>query len=354
MRVVHLPFNVASQIGITVGALRRLGVEARGLIATDKKIYSSEGLEDLSRLRSDTPRFSPRWMYDRVSGISHLFRALHGADVIHYHYGLKAALLRERDLRWVGTLRRLKLITFWGSDIRVPEIEARDNPYYARVWRDPAVYTPRESAERSREIQEFYASRGFHCVVGSENMVAYVDRNIFPTFHVVRCAIRLEEFLPSYPDPDRRRPLLVHSPSDPGVKGTAAVLAAIDALQRRGLEFEFQLVQNMARAEALTVLRSADIFLDQFVLGAHGMAAIEAMAFGKTVVGYIRPTIPYLPELPIVTATQDNLADVLEPLIVDGARRHEIGVRSRRYAEQYHDAPVIAKQLVGLYQDLRG
>jgi hypothetical protein len=54
--------------------------------------------------------------------------------------------------------------------------------------------------------------------------------------------------------------------------------------------------------------------------------------------------------LPIINATQDNLADVLEPLLRDGELRHEIGKRSRVYVEKYHDAIKLAYRLVDIYQ----
>jgi hypothetical protein len=274
--------------------------------------------------------------------------------VVHYHYGGATALPGSRDLQWSSMLKRTRLVTFWGSDIRNPEIEARDNPYYVKLWQDAAAYTPSESRDRSLRTQALYATYGFHCVLGSDDMIAYVSPEIFPTYTVIRCGIRLDNLLPEYPNHERRRPTLVHSPSDTTVKGTAAVLAAVETLRRRKLDFDFILVKNVARSRALSILRSADLFLDQFMLGAHGMASVEAMAFGKPVVCFIKPSIPYPEDLPIVNATQDTLADVLERLILDGSLRHDLGLRSRRYAERYHDAREIARQLLQLYQTLAG
>jgi glycosyltransferase involved in cell wall biosynthesis len=163
----------------------------------------------------------------------------------------------------------------------------------------------------------------------------------------------LPEFDSNPPDPARNRPVIVHSPSAPNAKGTPAVLAAIEGLRDR-FDFDFQLIQGMPRRQALEMVRDADIFLDQFVLGSYGMAALEAMALGKPVLCYIKPSLAtqYPSDLPIVNATQESLTDVLARLLADGAQRHEIGLCSRAYVERYHDAIKIASELKGIYGDL--
>lgn len=78
------------------------------------------------------------------------------------------------------------------------------------------------------------------------------------------------------------------------------------------------------------------------------------MALGKPAVCYIKPSlVPRYPQdCPIVNANQDNLAEVLGSLLDDGQRRHDIGRRSRAYVEKYHDAHSIARELVGIYEQL--
>ena len=184
-------------------------------------------------------------------------------------------------------------------------------------------------------------------------MIPYVFPDIFPTCHLVRCGIRLDEFEPAYPDPERHRPVIVHAPSDKGSKGSAVVLAAVETLRSRKLEFDFVLVTGTARSQSLDTVRRSDVYLDQFVSGSHGMATVEAMALGKPVVCYIKPSVSYPTDLPIVNATAEGLADALEPLLVNGELRRDIGLRSRQYAEKYHDATLIARQLVELYGSLQ-
>jgi hypothetical protein len=75
------------------------------------------------------------------------------------------------------------------------------------------------------------------------------------------------------------------------------------------------------------------------------------MALGTPVVVYVQPSMlaHHPPEIPIVNATVDNIAEVLESLIQDGQRRYELGVRSREYVQKYHDADVLARELLDIY-----
>jgi len=354
MRVLHLPVNISSQTQITVQAMRDFGIQARGLVANPALVQSSESLERYYDTQPFPRRYSLRWFRYHVAAVTRVLAAIKWADVVHYHYGGAHALPFKLDLFWTCALNKPRLINFWGSDIRIPEIERRDNPYYARRDRTYERWAG-QSYEQSRRLQTYYARHGFGCVISSETMLAHVQTDLFPTFHFVRGSVNLSKMQPRYPDPSRQRVVIAHSPSDPVVKGTSSVLAAVGTLRsKRGLDFDFVLIQNTPRQEALEILRGADIYLDQFVISGYGMAAIEAMALGKVVVSYIAPSVAsqYPSDLPIVNATQDNLAEVLEELLKDGNRREELAKQGRAYVEKYHDARQNVRQLVSIYESL--
>jgi glycosyltransferase involved in cell wall biosynthesis len=120
------------------------------------------------------------------------------------------------------------------------------------------------------------------------------------------------------------------------------------------MDFDFVLNVGTPHDQALGIVRRADVFLDQFVTGGYGVAAIEAMALGKPVVCYVKPSLAsqYPSDQPIVNANQDNLATVLESLLKDGQLRAELGRRSRAYVERHHDAHKIAHHLMEIYRQL--
>jgi glycosyltransferase involved in cell wall biosynthesis len=345
VRVLHLPFNIASIPSHTVRGLRQIGVEAYGLMLGNALVQSADGLKVIEPV---SRRKVYRWIWRSFRWLYNYLKWVAWADVIHWYFGTPV-LPWGLDLKYIKALGKPGVVEWLGSDIRIPEIEFEDNPYYKAAFYSGYEYQF-ESLQRSRQIQKKFAEAGFASIV-PVCMLRYVQADICPRVYVVPQRIVLSDYNPAYPDPAVTRPLIVHAPTAPIAKGTPAVLKAIERLKTK-YNFEFRLIHGMSRNEALQVVQRADIFLDQFVVGDHGMAALEAMAFGKPVVCYIKPSMidKYPPDLPIINATQDNLADVLEPLLKDGELRHEIGKCSRAYVEKYHDAIRLAYRLVDIYQ----
>ena len=351
MRVLHLPYNVASQIDTMVRALRDVGVETRGLVLDSAPIVSSESVETYSLI--SRRRHPVRGMIRTACWWSTVMKALRWADVVHWRWGGRggAALPWDADLRYLALVDKPRLIDFCGSDIRIPEIASLDNAYIAKAYEQGDI-RPR-TRERSVANQACFARHGFRCILRRRELIPYLQKEWFPAPFLVESPVVLSEFEPKYPDPAEPRPLVVHCPSNKGTKGTSAVLRAIERL-RGDHEFDFQLIHDVERRKALTAMRECDVMIDQLVIGEYGNAALEAMALGKPTVCFIKASLlaQYPPSFPIVNANQDNLVEVLGQLLHDGKRRHQIGRRSREYIEKHHDARKVAKHLVDIYEQL--
>jgi len=350
MRVLHLGANTASQMDVTVAALNRIGVEARGMCLYGKPIQSIANIEILrtdkkiSTLPDKLIGFY-RW-WEKVSS------AIRWADVVHCYFGSRVGPL-DFDLWYISRKKKGRLIEFLGSDIRTENVAAAGNPYLSRLLeQDQAKYII--SYEASRNRQKRYSKYGFRCATSDPELIECVMPDLFPSYYLLRARVDISKFEPLYPDPNKRRPLLVHMPSNELLKGTSAVLGAVEKLHE-DFDFDFRMVQGLEHTEALEMLKSCDLMLDQFVIGTHGVASIEAMAFGKPVISYIKPA--YLsrlpPDFPIINATQDNLIEVTSILLRNQSKLAEIGKLSRAYVEKYHSADTIARQLLSIYHELQ-
>ena len=350
MRVLHLPVNIASQVSITVRALRDIGIEARGLVLNNSPIQGSEGIETYEVV--SRRRHPVRGVLQTLPWWCAFQSAIRWADVVHWHFGSRVLPI-DLDLKYIAFLNKARIVEFFGSDIRISEMASADNPYWAKMCQEypELVHGDRE---RSLKTQRRFSQHGFECLCGGYELPAYIQEEMFPSpYNRIRARLIISDFDPKYPDPGERRPVVVHAPSHKAKKGTKAVLRAIDQLKCR-YEFDFKLVHGVERSRALEIVRNCDIMVDQFIGGEHGVAALEAMAFGKPVLCYIKPSLvaKYPSDFPIVNANQDNLAQVLGPLLEDGQRRREIGRQSRAYVVKHHDAHQIARQLVTIYQEL--
>ena len=312
MNVLHLPFNNASQISATVRALKNIGIETRGLVSDNATMLDPAGTEDLVKPVSRR-RHPIRGTLQILALRRTVLDAIRWAEVVHWHSGW--ALPQADDVRWAARLGKVRVVEFWGSNIRIPRIASADNPFTAKMYRD-APELAHGAEEKSLRLQRMFARYGVACLIPGPELAAYIDPALFPSPSRTRPRLLLEDFRPTYPVPDKPRPLVVHAPSNKAKKGTDCVLNVINRL-RRTHAFDFRLLHGVLRSEALEIVRSCDVFLDQFNCGDHGLACLEAMAFGKPTVCYIKPSVvsEYPSDCAIVNASQDNLCAVLKALL---------------------------------------
>jgi len=151
--------------------------------------------------------------------------------------------------------------------------------------------------------------------------------------------------IPEAPMPSNRVPVILHAPNHRYVKGTPELIAAVDALHASGIECDLRLVEGVAREQALRMYGEADIIADQFIIGAFGVFAVEAMAVG-------RPTLVYLDQellgdplfdFPLINAHPENLERVLAVLVQLPELRIRLGRASRAAVERYLSPKALAE-----------
>jgi glycosyltransferase involved in cell wall biosynthesis len=147
--------------------------------------------------------------------------------------------------------------------------------------------------------------------------------------------------------------------NDRDIKGTGAVFAAVEQLQREGLPVRLEFVSQLPSTKIRFVQVQADIVVDQLNYGRYGASAREAMMLGKPTICYIDPREPdglppnrAITECPLVSATEETLIDVLRDLVLSSAKRAEIGRRSRDYALKWHSAEACAARFEAVYDRL--
>jgi glycosyltransferase involved in cell wall biosynthesis len=308
LRVVHCPVNTAGIPWRHVQAQRRRGVDAR-LVVFERYALHPEADWSLDRRGGFARRQLTQWRA--------LARLLPRTDVFHFYFGLT---LVPKSLQFpiLRAFRKKSLFHYLGSDIR-----------------------------GKTRAQLAFGRRAGAQVVGSYDAQRWV-----PEAEVIPPGIDVGAIEPAPPG-DRARPLIVHAPSSRRRKGTEHVIAACGRL-----DADLELVEGLHHDEAFERYRAADIVVDQLNAGWYGVFAIEAMALGKPVVTYLREEPVRRTEealgvrIPIVSASKDDLAERLRPLVASAAERRRIGAESRAYVERVHDLEQVADRLLGLYARL--
>ncbi|HQG69098.1 MAG: hypothetical protein IT189_00530 [Microbacteriaceae bacterium] len=152
------------------------------------------------------------------------------------------------------------------------------------------------------------------------------------------------------------RPVVAHIPSMSSMKGTHLIEAPIRALAERGT-VDYRGITGVPAASMPAIIGDTDIVLDQFRLGSYGVAACEAMAAGRVVVGHVLPDVRDHVRratglsLPIVEATPTTLAVVIAELLGDPARMKAIGAQSAEFVASVHAGPLSAAVLTSHWID---
>jgi hypothetical protein len=147
-------------------------------------------------------------------------------------------------------------------------------------------------------------------------------------------------------------PLTVaHAPNTAWTKGSQYLVEAIERLKAEGATIELIRVQGVPNEEVLRLFTRATIVADQFICGAFGYTALEAMAIGRPVLCFLREpeNVAGGTECPIINTSPDEIYDRLRWCLANRDRLVEIGNEGRRYVERYHSLVAVAQRLASLY-----
>jgi glycosyltransferase involved in cell wall biosynthesis len=292
-----------------VQALRRRGVDAR-LVVFNTHSAHPEADEDL-RLPP-----APAWRRQALQ-FRALAKLLPTTDVFHFYFGLTLVPKRVQ-FPILKAARKKSVFHFIGSDIRG---KSPDELAFGRL----------------ADAQ----------IIGSYDATRWI-----PEAEVVPPGIELSAIEPVPPRADGLV-RVAHAALSRSRKGSDLIVAACAEL---GLELD--LIENVRNDEVGPRLAQADIVVDQLNSGWYGLFAIEAMAYGKPVVGYIhgeaaaRTAAAFGLEVPIVRTTKETLAEDLRTLVDSGEERRARGAASRAYVERVHDAGRMADRLIDIYSRL--
>ena len=272
------------------------------------------------------------------------------ADVVHWSWD--NIISYNVDLKLVKFLKKKRFIEWVGSEMRIPEITMQESKWYKEVFNNGYEYSGTESKEGSYRLQEKFAKYGFVPVLVPE-MHLFLKPGLFKTVFSTQYRIFQKDKFPEtfFPDPGNNRIVIVHSPSAKFAKGSNFIIPVIEKLKSQ-YNIEFILLNNVSHSVVLETMKRCDIFIDQIILGSYAGAAIEAMSLGKPTLAYIMPGVykhgtPF--NCPVVNVNPDTLEEKLIELINDPGLRYEIGVKSRHFVEEVHNADKIAIRLLEIY-----
>ncbi|WP_309065052.1 glycosyltransferase [Microbacterium sp.] len=246
-----------------------------------------------------------------------------------------------RELRAYG----VNVALLWhGSDIRVPSRHARrepDSPFargFADTSRLEEIALRNQELMRELQLPTFVSTPDLLIdVPGATWLPVVVDADSWSTAG-------------SAAPMQRPRPVVVHAPSNAGLKGSDRITTVMRRLHDDGL-VEYREARGIPASEMKAFYGDADIVLDQFSLGIYGVAACEAMAAGRVVISHVaaevRDAVHRLTgdALPVLQARADELEAVLRRVLSEPAAARAAADAGRSFVRQHHNGARSAEAL---------
>ncbi|WP_214465758.1 hypothetical protein [Microbacterium flavescens] len=238
-------------------------------------------------------------------------------------------------------------LLFHGSDIRTPSVHAereRDSPFRDGRYADTARLE--EIAARNHEL---IARTGAPVLVSTPDLLEHVPQ---ATWLPVVVDVELWGRATSDPPLKRERPVVVHAPSNAGLKGSDLIGETLRGLDADGL-LEYRELRGIPAADMPAHYGAADIVLDQFSLGIYGVAACEAMAAGRLVISHVSESTRAEVrdrtglELPILETRAESLAATLRGVIADRGGSAAFAARGPSFVAAVHGGEQSARVLGG-------
>lgn len=243
---------------------------------------------------------------------------------------------------------------YHGSDLRDLHQHAADYPHspFRGPW-DDYFTTLQRIVDRNRADLEIYRERtGAPVLVSTPDML-----DLVPDASWLPVVIDIDAYRCDRPLLERARPVVLHAPSNRRLKGSAAIEAALADLDRDGL-IEYRRIEGVPNAQMPSFIGSADIVIDQIVLGNVGILATEAMAAGRVVISHLLPRVrerfaasdTHQQPIPVVDARPDTLRTVVEGLLADRDAARSAAATGPDWARRNHDGRRSAEILTNLLE----
>ena len=344
--ILHGPGTVGG-IGWSLSSWQR----ARGFVS-ENIVHDDFGMHQLYDLNLRMSSFSK--LRKRMLQISFFFFALFRYDLFHFYYN-RTFLPLNLDLPILRLFGKKIIMTYCGSEVRLMCVEKQRNPYADLL----SLGTDKPKYDIRKKIIMWWQNMWIHRFIAVRNLYdsaikVIPEHKITKTIWLNNLGFNSSDCF----DPDvlttRSRPVLVHAPSEKGIKGTKYVRQAIDELRNRGVEFDYREIYKVPNVEAQQIYQGCDIVIDQFIVGGIGTLAFEAFGYGKPLVSYVLQDVidRDMPDCPVWNATIDNLADKLEYLICQPKLRLELGRKGVEFVKQHLDYENIQNEVIRLYENL--
>lgn len=257
------------------------------------------------------------------------------------------------ELYLLRRLRKRLIFVYLGSDVRPPYMDG----FYllsAGVDRNPDNIrrVTRRLVARLRR-QERYADH----LVNAPGTAQFGYREYVNSFAIGMPVARDPRRAPSDAIRPGQQVRVLHCPSHPIAKGSAAIRDAIGALLDKGHMIDFVELTGVPNSVVVDELMRCDFIVDQVYsdtpmamfaaeAASIGVPSVVAGYFAKAAQGFIAPQ----DRPPSLYVTPTGLQDAIEKMVVDTEYRRDLGRRAREFIETRWSPRQVAARYIRLIE----
>ena len=284
----------------------------------------------------------------RLLEVFYLWTVLARYDVIHSHF--KSLLSADGwEFDYLKRLGKVVVFHYRGCDVRHRSLNMQLQPVLNccqecdyPVGSCDTEYQRSQVAITRRYGDAFFVTtpdlRDF--VKGSEHI---------PFIHPV--GVDFDAIVPVDRDPVTFR--VVTSSTHHGIDGTRFIRAAVERLRAEGHLIELIEVSETQYHEALSIYKSADVYVGKLRMGYYNNANIETMMLGVPNMSYIRDEYRSIaPDCPIIVTTPDTVYDRLRYYLDHRDELRGIGALGPAFVQKHHDPDRIALDMIERYNQI--
>ena len=259
------------------------------------------------------------------------------------------SFFRGRDLPLLRLLGKRLIFVFHGSEARPAYIDGQKMTPARALSIPECIAVARRQKAMIRRIE-----RHAHVIVAQPAFSHFFERPVVNWFAI---GVPWKDPLPSSAGPTTAATAIriLHSPSDPPVKGSAQIREAVERLRVEGLDLELIELNRVPNEEVLRQLGTCDFAVDQLYSDAPmvGFATEAAVASKATIVGGYawsanRAAFDAVPFPPVEECEPEEVVEAIRRLATDDIRRRALGDEASRFVREQWSRRAIAGRVLRL------
>lgn len=355
LRVLHLPTATGGNAWGLAQAERTLGIQSDVLVLHDTSMqYPFDFTLDTWPLTSSMATL--KMIITRIKDILNIRK---NYDVFHFNFGTSLIDYPEinltlADLPLFQQKGKKNFVTYKGCDARqkyrtiqrVSSAACHESNCYGGM-----CDSGKRDEERRKKIDRFdkYAHHVF--ALNPDLLYVLPQRSHFLPYTIARW--NEIETIP-YQTPQKRIKI-VHAPTNHVSKGSSYILAALQKLQHKYPDqIDILIIEGKSHSEALEIYKTADLVIDQIMIGWYGALAVEVMKMGKPVMVFIREEdLKFIhPEMAsdckktFILANKETIYDALCKLVENKDILINHHYASLEYVQKWHNPLDTAKKKI--------